>query len=240
MSRAATYFEASEKLSHVRKVYAWLLFGVVLTCGTAVATLNVGDPVTTTFDKMTVSVPPLVAAVIEHPYVATFLFLGLAMASVVARRAKSAQVPLYVFFTLFTGIFIGPTIFIAQLAASEGHTISGHPLRDALALTGLTFGGLTGYVFVSKRDFSAWGSFLMTGLWVLIGAMFLAIFLGSSALNLAISSVAVLLFAGFMVFDTWRVLNASDYDDPIGDALNLYLDLLNLFAHLLRILASKK
>jgi FtsH-binding integral membrane protein len=240
MARSATYFEASDKLTHVRKVYAWLLAGVALTCVGATATLNLGTPIETTFNKHTVTVPPVVAIVVKHPILASFLFLGLALASGVARRTKSFQISFYVFFTAFTGVFIGPSIFVAQLAAAEGNTISGHPLRDALVLTGMTFGGLTGYVFLSKKDFSAWGSFLMTGLWVVIGAMFLSLFFGSTAFSLAISSVAVLLFAGFMVFDTWKVLNASDYDDAIGDAMNLFLDLLNFFVNLLRILGAAK
>lgn len=240
MGRAATYRESTETLAYVRKVYAWLLFGVALCSGAAGLALNVGTPVETTFEKQTVTVPPIVAAVIEHPMAAGFLFIGLALAAAFARRAQGMMVPLYVFFTAFSGIFIGPAIFVAQLTASKGHTLSGHPLRDALILTFMAFGSLTGYVFASRKDFSSWGSFLMTGLWVLIGAMFLAIFLGSNALNLAISSIAVLLFAGFMVFDTWAILNKSDYDDPIGDALNLFLDLLNMFINLLSILSSKK
>lgn len=240
MSRSATYFEASDKLSHVRKVYAWLLAGVGLTCVSATAALNMGTPIETTFNKHVATVPPLVAIVCEHPMLAGFLFLGLALASGIARKTKQFQIAFYAFFTAFSGVFIGPSIYVAQLAAAEGNTISGHPLRDALILTGLTFGSLTGYVFASKKDFSAWGSFLMTGLWVVIGAMFLSLFFGSTAFSLAISSVAVLLFAGFMVFDTWKVLNASDYDDPISDAMNLYLDLLNFFVNLLRILGASK
>lgn len=235
-----TILTSSSSISYIRKVYAWLLVGVALCAGSATMALRLGVPVQTTFDHETVTVPPLVAAIVEHVWLASGLFLLLVVAAAFARQARGMLIPLYVLFTSFTGLFIGPSIFLAQLSASQGGTLSGHPLRDALILTATTFGGLTAYVMASGKDFSSWRSFLVSGLWVLIGALFLSIFMASNAMNLAISSVAVLLFAGFIVFDTSIIMKKSDQDEPISDALNLFLDLLNMFLHLLRILSAKK
>jgi len=135
-------------------------------------------------------------------------------------------------------LFIGPSLFIAQLKATSGNTLSSNPVRDAGVLTIVSFIGLTIYAARSKRDFSTWGAALNTGLWVLIGAMILNIFVGSSVVGLAISSVAVLVFAGYIIYDTHSILRMSRGDDALGDALNLFLDVLNLFLHLLRILSS--
>lgn len=237
MSRSATYSESSP-LAYVRQVYAWLFVGVLITIGAAWGALNIGVPVTVTIDKQLVSVPPLVAAIVQHPMAAGLLFLALVVMAGISRKLKGLNAVAFLGTTAFSGVFIGPAVFAANLKASMGNTLSSHPVRDAGILTVLAFTGLTGYVFASKRDFSAWGSVLMTGLMVLIGAMFLSIFVGSNALSLAISSVAVLLFAGFIVFDTWRILNVSERDDAIGDALNMYLNVLNIFLSLIRIFGS--
>src|SRR5438105_12353915 len=78
-------------------------------------------------------------------------------------------------------------------------------ITEAAGLTIGAFGILTLYAFVSRRDFSAWGSFLIVGLWVLIGTMLLNFFFQNAAIDLWLASVAVLLFSGLLVFDTSRL-----------------------------------
>jgi FtsH-binding integral membrane protein len=102
------------------------------------------------------------------------------------------------------------------------------------------FGILTLYAFVSRRDFSAWGSFLMVGLWVLIGTMLLNFFFRNEAASLWLSSVAVLLFSGLLVFDTWRLRNFYGPDDYVGAAVQIYLDLLNIFMAILRVTGNRR
>ena len=107
-------------------------------------------------------------------------------------------------------------------------------------LTVGAFGILTLYAFVSRRDFSAWGSFLMVGLWVLIGTMFLNFFFQSAAAGLWLASVTVLLFSGLLVFDTWRLRNFYGPDEYVGAAVQIYLDLLNIFMAVLRVLGNRR
>ena len=94
--------------------------------------------------------------------------------------------------------------------------------------------------FVSRRDFSAWGSFLIVGLWVLIGTMFLNFFFQNAAVGLWLASVAVLLFSGLLVFDTWRLRNFYGPDEYVGAAVQIYLDLLNMFMAILRLTGNRR
>ena len=138
-----------------------------------------------------------------------------------------------------SGLFMAPMIWYAMLMASQGHTLSASPVRDAFILTVTGFSGLTGYALLTKKEFSLLGGLLSMGLWVLIGASILSIFVGGQAFSLAIASVGVLLFGGFILFDTSRLLR-SENRDPVGAALSLYLNFLNLFVFLLRILSSSR
>jgi modulator of FtsH protease len=137
-----------------------------------------------------------------------------------------------------SGLYIAPAIFSAHIMATAGSTLSASPVRDAFLLTVLGFTGLTSYALLSRRDFSFLRGFLSMGLWVVIGASLLGMFVGGSAFQLAIASVGVLLFGGFILFDTSRILRDPDNRDAVGAAIGLYLNFLNLFLFLLRILAE--
>jgi modulator of FtsH protease len=139
-----------------------------------------------------------------------------------------------------SGLYIAPMLWFVQVQATQGSTLSAAPVRDAFLLTVLGFTGLTSYALLSKRDFSFLGGFLSMGLWVLIGASLLSLFVGGASFSLAIASVGVLLFGGYILFDTSRILRDPTNRDPVGAAIGLYLNFLNLFLFLLRILGSAR
>ena len=89
----------------------------------------------------------------------------------------------------------------------------------------------------TKRDFSFMGKFLMIGLVLLILAMFANIFFRIPAMSLAISGVAVLIFSGFILYDVNRIVRGGE-TNYIMATLSLYLDIYNLFVHLLHILMA--
>jgi FtsH-binding integral membrane protein len=62
----------------------------------------------------------------------------------------------------------------------------------------------------------------------------------SEAASLWLSSVAVLLFSGLLVFDTWRLRNFYGPDDYVGAAVQIYLDLLNMFMAILRVTGNRR
>ena len=129
-------------------------------------------------------------------------------------------------------------LWIASAMASAGLTRSASPVRDAFLLATMAFVGLSTYAHLSRKDFSFLAGFVSMGLWVVIGAGILNLFLGSSAFSLAIASVGVLLFGAYILFDTSRIRRDPSNADPIGAAIQLYLNFLNLFLFLLRLLSS--
>ena len=150
---------------------------------------------------------------------------------------KKADFPfnigLVLLFNFVMGVIISPALFVYGRAAPG-------VIGQAAVLTIGAFGILTIYAFVSRRDFSAWGSFLMVGLWVLIGTMLLNLFFNNQAVNLWLASVTVLLFSGLLVFDTWRLRNFYGPDEYVGAAVQIYLDLLNIFMAVLRVLGNRR
>jgi len=107
-------------------------------------------------------------------------------------------------------------------------------------LTFAAFGVLSLYAVMSRRDFSAWGSFFIIGLVVLIVASVLNAFFGSAAGSLWISAIGVLIMSGLLVFDTWRIMRSGVYgqDDYVLATVNIYLDLLNLFLFILSLVGG--
>jgi modulator of FtsH protease len=228
-------------LPFVRRVYALLTAGIGFAIVGAMIALYAGAPVAVSAGRgETLTVPPVVAFEMEHGIVMVLVFIGAFFAASSARRIRGLNVAALFGYTFITGLFVAPSVFIAQAMASSGATIDASPVRDAFLLTGAAFTGLTAYCFITKKDFSFLGAALNTGIWVVIGASLLAMFLGSSALSLAVASVCVLLFSGYILYDTSRILRAGEDDDAVGAALRLFLDVVNLFLALLRILSARR
>ncbi len=228
-------------LPFVRRVYALLTAGIGFAIAGAMIALYAGTPVATAVGRgETLTVPPVVAFELQHGIIMVLVFFGAFFAASSARSIRGLNVAALFGYTFITGLFVAPSVFIAQMLASSGATIDASPVRDAFLLTGAAFTGLTAYCFITKKDFSFLGAALNTGIWVIIGASLLAMFMGSSALSLAVASVSVLLFSGYILFDTSRILRANENDDAVGAALRLFLDVVNLFLALLRILSAAR
>ena len=178
--------------------------------------------------------PRLMQAVAMHPFISMIaIFVPLWMAQHNA-RVFPKNVLLTLLFTFVEGVFIAPFLAIAEQAAPG--TVS-----QAGLLTFAAFGGLTLYATVSRRDFSAWGSFFIIGLIVLFIAMLINAFVASAAASLWISAVGVMIFAGLLVFDTWRITRSGQFgqDDYVIAAVQIYLDLLNMFLFILSLLGNR-
>jgi modulator of FtsH protease len=229
----------SSVVPYLRRVYALLTGGVGFAIAGAFLALYAGTPAELA-GGAGLAVPPIVAFGMQHWFVMMVLFFGAAFGAQTARRVPGLNVAVLFGFTFFAGLFIAPALFVAQYLASRGATLDTSPVRDAFLLTGAAFVGLTSYVLVTRRDFSFLGAGLSMGIWVVLGASVLGLFLHSAVLQLAVASVGVLLFCGYILFDTSRLLQARDEQDPVGAALRLFLDVMNLFLFLLRILSSSR
>ena len=112
------------------------------------------------------------------------------------------------------------------------------------------FGAMSIYGLTTKRDLSSIGSFCMMGVFGLIIAMVLNMFFQSNMMSMLISGVAVLLFLGITAYDTQLFKQMGEsipQDDAVAvrrgtiiGALNLYLDFINLFIHLLRLIGDRR
>ena len=140
-------------------------------------------------------------------------------------------------------------------AALVGISISGfvsfysvHAVGRAFLVTALTFGGTSAYAYATKRDLSRMASFLVMGLWGVIIASVVNLFLRSSGLDFAMSIFGVLLFTGLTAYDTQMIRDMYfrlPYDEGVRErasilgALRLYLDVLNIFLYLLRLVGDR-
>lgn len=152
----------------------------------------------------------------------------------------------------------GAQTYFYAFAALMGASLSsifliytGMSIVQTFLITAISFAGLSLYGYTTKRDISAWGSFLIMGVIGLLVAMIVNIFLGSPAIQFAISVLGVLIFAGLTAYDTQKIktdyiqhAHAMDSEwlgkSAIMGALNLYLDFINLFMFLLSFLGNRE
>src|SRR5215510_1830737 len=131
------------------------------------------------------------------------------------------------------------SVFLAYTGASITRTFF---------ISAASFGALSLYGYSTQRDLSPVGSFLTMGLFGLILAMIVNMFLKSSGLDFAISAIGVLIFAGLTAWDTQRIKEMYSVNDDgtvasrkaIMGALALYLDFINLFLFLLRFVGDRR
>ena len=108
-------------------------------------------------------------------------------------------------------------------------------LLTALILTFTIFASLSGYVLLTGKDFTGWGNYLLGALILLVLTMVVGIFVELPITQLAISWITLLLFSGFILYDTSSIVEGEE-TNPIVAALGLYLNLLNIFTSLINIL----
>ena len=136
-------------------------------------------------------------------------------------------------FTGFIGYTMGPFLH----AFMHNYANGGSLIVTALGGTGLIFFGLSGYVLTTRKDFSFMRGFLFVGLLVAIVAMVLGIFVKIPGLQLAISAALVIIFSGYILYDTSRIINNGERNYLLA-TIALYLDIVNLFQNLLILLGG--
>jgi len=159
--------------------------------------------------------------------------VGFGLLFVVNRTADSGKgLPAIFAFTGVMGAALGP--MLNYYAAMPGGPAL---VMQALGGTALVFFGLSAYALSTRKDFSYMGGFLMVGLLVAVVAMVANIFLNIPALSLSISAAVVMIMSGLILFDTSRIINGGE-TNYIRATLSLYLNVYNLFIHLLHLLTA--
>ncbi|KAM5288881.1 protein lifeguard 4 isoform 2-T2 [Ctenodactylus gundi] len=111
-------------------------------------------------------------------------------------------------------------------------------ILQAFVLTSAVFLGLTLYTLQSKRDFSRSGAGLFAFLWILCLSGFLKMFFYSETVELVFAAGGALLFSGFIIYDTHSLMHKLSPEEYVLAAISLYLDIINLFLYLLRLLEA--
>ncbi|HEY7688410.1 MAG TPA: Bax inhibitor-1/YccA family protein [Dongiaceae bacterium] len=190
------------------------------------------------FSNMLASNEQLFYAVYGSPLKWVIIFAPVAFAfffgmRIHAMAAATAQI-LFWAFSVLMGLSLA-WIFLAY---------TGESIARVFFISAGMFGAMSLYGYTTKRDLTSWGSFLFMGVIGLLLAMIVNLFLQSSALGFAISVIGVLVFTGLTAYDTQKIKEMySEYDEAgtmtkkaILGAFNLYLDFINLFIMLLRLM----
>ena len=150
---------------------------------------------------------------------------------VLPRTANSASgIPVIFAITGLFGLGLGPVL-------SYYLAVNPSIVMTALGGTGVIFLGLSGYALTTKKDFSFMAGFLMVGMFVVIGAALVSIFVDIPALSLAISAVVVMIMSGFILYETSSIIHGGETNYIMATA-SLFLSLLNMFQALLHILGA--
>ena len=183
------------------------------------------------FSAMTAGVA--MAMNLSHTMALVLMLVGFGLLFVVNRTADSGKGLVAIFaFTGVMGASLGPMLsYYLQMANGPAMVM------QALGGTAVVFFGLSAYALTTRKDFSYLGGFLMVGLIAAIVAMIANIFLAIPALQLTISAVVVMIMSGLILFDTSRIVNGGE-TNYIRATVGLYLNIYNLFIHLLSLIAA--
>lgn len=201
------------RLAYIRKVYTYFALAVATGIGGTLLAINTS----------------LVFFFAGSPIISLILFIGIVWWASRSAENPTTALPTLAAATFVSGLVISPVIY--AVAGMQGPGV----IYSALTLTACVFGGLTLYTWISRKDFSYMGASLMIGLFLIIGVGIVNMFVQSSTLSLASAIVSVVLFSGFILYDTSRILRQPHLVPPTLAALSLYLDFLNLFMAILRI-----
>jgi modulator of FtsH protease len=169
------------------------------------------------------------------PLMSFLLFFGIAfgfMWGIERTKNSGMGVVLLLGFTFFMGLMLSG-ILRAALDFSTGPAL----IATAAGGTGAIFFTLAGIATVTRKDFGFMGRFLFVGLVVILLAMLANMFFQIPALSLTISAVAILIFSGYILFDISRIVNGGE-TNYITATLAVYLDIYNIFVHLLHLLMA--
>ena len=182
----------------------------------------------------TLFVSPLKWAVILAPLAFVFFFSF----KLETMKTSTAQITFWLFAALI-GVSMG-SIFLVYTSTS---------IVRVFFITAASFGALSLYGYTTQKDLSGFGSFLIMGLFGVIIASLVNLFLASTMLQFIISVVGVLVFAGLTAYDTQRIKSEYTYGAMQGDvmeksaisgALSLYLNFINMFTLLLNLFGSRE
>ena len=210
VSRSEESILATNKV--LRNTYALLSMTLLFSAGTAALAMTMGLPH-----------PGLIVSLVV-------MFGGLF--AINALKNSAWALPVLFAWTGFFGLSVGPMLNMYLQAFSNGQEL----IMMAMGGTGVTFLGLSAYVLTSRKDFSFMGGMLRAGMIVVILAMIGLMFFPVPAASLAMSAAVVMLMSGFILYDTSNIVQGHQTNYILA-TVGLYLNIYNLFIHLLHLIA---
>ena len=226
--------------AHMIRVYNYMAGGVALTG--VVAWLTYQMAVVTNASGAIVGLTPFGQTLFGSPLMWVIVLAPLGLVFFMSFRighmqASTARAWFFAFAAIF-GLSLA-TIFMVYTTTS---------ITRVFFISAASFGALSLYGYTTQRNLDAMGAFLVMGLFGLIIASLVNIFLKSSGLDWALSVMGLLIFAGLTAWDTQKI---KEFYDPMDDgtvagrkavmgALNLYLDFINMFMFLLRMFGDRR
>jgi FtsH-binding integral membrane protein len=216
-------------VSFMPKVYIWMTFGLLLTAITSVVTISSETLIDLIFGNRMVFYGLIIAQ----------LGLVVALSAAINKISAYAATLMFLFYSALSGVTFA-SIFLIYTSSS---------IASAFFVASATFGSMSVYGYVTKRDLTGWGSFLFMGLIGIVIASIVNIFLQSPIIHYVTSYVGVLVFVGLTAYDTQKIKRIGEAGFADGEsrhkaaiigALNLYLDFINLFLMLLRIMGDRR
>jgi modulator of FtsH protease len=220
--------DTQTQMAFLQKVYSLFLLGLFSTFGGALLTLS--NP----------SIMNLIFGNIIGIIVLIVAYFGLFFLTSAVRKTPGVNVLALLAFTFVSGLMIVPAILRAVTQTGSMGVV-----LDASVITGSIFLGLTAYTFITKKDFSFLGGIVVIGTFAVIGIMLLLGLLSlfhiqSESAYLALAWIGSVLFSLWILYDTSNIMRMHESDEYVAGALALYLDVINLFLFILRILSSRR
>lgn len=210
----------------VRSTYNWMAAGLAITGLTAYSTANSEALIRLIFGN----------SILFFGLIIAELVLVFSLSARISRMRASTATGIFMIYSVLNGLTLS-VIFLAYTRAS---------IASTFFVCAATFVACSIYGMVTKKDLTSVGSFMVMGLFGIIIASLVNMFLQSSAMNAVISYIGVIVFVGLTAYDTQKLkmmalTQPADLDEgvirkgAILGALTLYLDFINLFLMLLRI-----
>ncbi|MBQ7578060.1 MAG: Bax inhibitor-1/YccA family protein [Synergistaceae bacterium] len=213
-----------------RKVYQFMALGLIITSVAAYLTASSPAMINFLFGSRA---PLIIAVVVELGLV---FYLGFAINKISAGTALI----LFLLYSLVNGLTCSVLLLVYTQAS----------IYQAFFTTAGMFGVMSIYGLYTKRDLTGMGSFLIMGLFGLIIAGLINMFMRSTGMEMAISIMGIIIFMGLTAYDTAKIkqlsMTVNGADDSaltkiaVIGALQLYLDFINLFIYLLRLFGKRR
>jgi FtsH-binding integral membrane protein len=242
VARGAEAIDAGLR-AHMIRVYNYMTGALVITGLVSWFAYQAAGGSNIVLGAGTVSGLTSFGAALFNPLALIVLFFGtLGLVFFISMRINRLQVS-----TALT-LFLAYSALLGLFLASIFLTYTGESIARVFFITAATFGVTSLFGYTTSRDLTGLGSFLIMGLFGIIIASVVNIFLGSSALGFAISIIGVLVFTGLTAYDTQKIKEMYSVNDDgsvsgrkaVMGALNLYLDFVNLFLMLLRLFGNSR